>query len=108
MKPKGNAIHGLEKSPRSPFKLHSRRVDYLKEMPRDFLKQCITDINMPSIQTIQHQQQGWQVRVAAQNGNVALLSLDDSSNLISAKAILSPDPDSVGHCKNLPVSGTHP
>jgi hypothetical protein len=74
-------------------------VTYWKQLPPNFFKQCITDINMPSIQSVQRQTNQWQVTVAAQNGNTATLFLDDSYNLVSTKITLNPNADAVGGCK---------
>jgi len=51
------------------------------------------------IQSVERQTNRWQVAFAAQNGNIAILSLDDSYNLISTKVTLDPNADSVGGCK---------
>lgn len=59
----------------------------------------MTDVYMPIIQSVQRQANRWQVIVAAQNGNIAVLLLDDSYNLTSTKVTLNPDADSVGGCK---------
>ena len=91
-----SAIRALERKTAAPFQ-RSKRVTYSK--PRDFFKQCITDIDMPSIQSVERQPNQWQVTVAAQNGNLAILSLDGSYNLISTKITLNPKADSVGGCK---------
>lgn len=91
-----SAIHALERKTATPFQ-RSKLVRY--STPPDFYKQCITDINMPGIHSVQRQTNRWQVTVAAQNGNIAILSLDDSYNLISTKITLNPNADSVGGCK---------
>lgn len=95
-----NAMRSLDKRALSQ-QLRTKRVDYLKQIPNpgDFLKQCITDIDMPHIQTIQRRGHQWEVKVAAQNGNEAVLSLDKSDNLISSKVILNPNADFASGCK---------
>jgi hypothetical protein len=91
-----SAIHTLGRETATPFQ-KSMLVTY--SIPAGFFKQCITDINMPGIQSVQRQTNGWQVTVVAQNGNTATLSLDDSYNLVSTKITLNPDADAVGGCK---------
>lgn len=91
-----SAIRALGRETVTPFQ-KSMAVTYSK--PADVFKQCITDINMPRLQSVQRQTNRWQVIVAAQNGNMAILSLDDSYNLISTKITLNPNADSVGGCK---------
>jgi len=64
----------------------------------------MTDVNMPVMQGVRRQpiKLGnliWQVTVAAQNGNIAILSLDDAYNLFSTKIVLNPNADSDGNCK---------
>jgi hypothetical protein len=93
-----SAIRALEREPATPFR-RSKLVAYWKQLPPDFFKQCMTDINMPHIQSVQRQTNRWQVTVAAQNGNTATLSLDDSYNLVSTKITLDPNADAVGGCK---------
>ncbi|HKN70645.1 MAG TPA: hypothetical protein VJX30_06430 [Terriglobales bacterium] len=93
-----SAIRALERETATPFR-RSKLVTYWKQLPPDFFKQCITDINMPGIQSVQRQTNRWQVTVAAQNGNTATLSLDDSYNLVSTKITLNPNADAVGGCK---------
>jgi hypothetical protein len=90
-----SAIRAIERETATPFRL----VTYWKQLPPDFFKQCITDINMPGIQSVQRQTNRWLVTVAAQNGNTATLSLDDSYNLVSTKITLNPNADTVGGCK---------
>jgi hypothetical protein len=91
-----SAIHALERKTATPFR---RFVTFWKQLPPDFLKQCMTDVYMPHIQSVERQTNRWQVAFAAQNGNIAILSLDDSYNLISIKVTLDPNSDSVGGCK---------
>lgn len=91
-----SAIRALERKTAIPFE---RFVAFGKQLPPDFLKQCMTDVYMPHIESVQRQTNRWQVTFAAQNGNIALLSLDDSYNLISTKITLNPNADSVGGCK---------
>ena len=93
-----SAIRALERKTATPFRRYNLAT-YLKQLPPDFFKQCITDVNMPGIQSVQRQPNRWQVTVAAQNGNLAILSLDDAYNLISTKITLNPNADSVGNCK---------
>jgi hypothetical protein len=78
-----SVIHGLGRGTKTPLQ-KSTVVTYSK--PADFFKQCMTDINMPRLQGVQRQTNQWQVTVAAQNGNIAVLSLDDSYNLISTRS----------------------
>lgn len=95
----GNVIHFFEKEPLPSSKWEFKSVNYLEGMPRDFLKQCITDINMaPRIEHLQQQGKQWKVRVRAQNGNAAEISLDDSYNMISTKFIVSPTADASSGC----------
>lgn len=93
-----STIHGLERKTATPFRI-SKVVTYWKQLPASFFQQCITDINMPNIQSVERQTKLWQVTVAAQNGNTAMLSLDESYNLISTKITLDPNADTVGGCK---------
>jgi hypothetical protein len=93
-----SAIRALERETATPIP-RSKLVTYWKQLPPDFFKQCITDINMPGIQSVERQTNLWQVTVAAQNGNTAMLSLDDSYNLISTKITLNTNADAVGGCK---------
>jgi hypothetical protein len=91
-----SVIHALGRETKTPLQ-KSTVVTYSK--PADFFKQCMTDINMPGLQGVQRQTNRWQVTVAAQNGNIATLSLDDSYNLVSTKITLNPNADAVGGCK---------
>ena len=91
-----SAIRALERKTATPFR---RIVTFWKQLPPDFFKQCMTDVYMPHIQSVERQTNRWQVAFAAQNGNIAILSLDDSYNLISTKVTLDPNSDSVGGCK---------
>jgi len=91
-----SAIRALERKTATPFR---RLVTFWKQLPPDFFKQCMTDVYMPHIQSVERQTNRWQVAFAAQNGNIAILSLDDSYNLISTKVTLDPNSDSVGGCK---------
>ena len=91
-----SAIHTLGREPATPFQ-KSMLVTY--SIPAGFFKQCITDINMPRLQGVQRETNQWQVTVAAQNGNLAILSLNDSYNLISTQIVVNPKADSVGGCK---------
>ena len=93
-----SAIRALEGKRTTPFQ-NSKFVTFWKQLPPDFFKQCMTDVYMPIIQSVQRQANRWQVIVAAQNGNIAVLLLDDSYNLTSTKVTLNPDADSVGGCK---------
>ena len=98
-----SAIGALERKTATPFRGYNLAT-YLKQLPPDFFKQCITDVNMPVIRSVQRQpiKLGnliWQVTVAAQNGNTAILSLDDAYNLFSTKIVLNPNADSAGGCK---------
>jgi len=90
-----SVIHALGRETKTPLQ-KSTVVTYSK--PADFFKQCMTDINMPGLQGVQRQTNQWQVTVAAQNGNIAILSLDDSYNLISTKIVLNPKAESEGGC----------
>jgi hypothetical protein len=50
----------------------SKAVNYLRYMPRGFLMQCMTEINIPSrIESLEHQGKQWNLKVRAQNGNTA-------------------------------------
>jgi hypothetical protein len=91
-----SAIRALERKTAPPFR---KFLTFDKQVPPDFLKQCMTDVYMPHIESVQGEPNGWQVTFASQNGNIALLSLDDSYNLISTKVTLNPNSDSVGGCK---------
>lgn len=91
-----SAIRALERKTATPFR---KFVTFSKQLPPDFFKQCITDVYMPHIQSVERQTNRWQVAFAAQNGNIAILSLDDSYNLMSTKVTLNPNADSVGGCK---------
>jgi hypothetical protein len=93
-----SAIRALERETATPIP-RSKLVTYRKQLPPDFFKQCTTDINMPGIQSVERQTNLWQVTVAAENGNTAMLSLDDSYNLISTKITPNPNADAVGGCK---------
>jgi hypothetical protein len=94
-----NVVHFFEKEPLPSYRSEFKSVDYLKEMPRDFLKQCMTDINMPPrIVDLQRQGKQWRLRVRAQNGNVADIVLDDSYNLVSTKFTVNPAADALGGC----------
>jgi hypothetical protein len=95
---KATAIRSVESQTATPFP-RSKMVTSRKQLPPGFFKQCITDVNMPSIQSVERQTNGWQVTFAAQNGNTATLSLDDAYNLISTKITLNPNADSIGGCK---------
>jgi hypothetical protein len=90
------AIRVVGSETANPFQ-KSTVVTYSK--PADFFKQCMTDINMPRLQGVERQTNQWQVTVAAQNGNLAILLLDDSFNLISTKIVLNPKADLEGGCK---------
>ena len=91
-----SAIRALERKTATPFR---RFVTFWKHLPPDFFKQCMTDVYMPHIQSVERQTNRWQVAFASQNGNIAVLSLDDSYNLVSTKVTLNPNADSVGGCK---------
>jgi hypothetical protein len=91
-----SATRALERKTATPFR---RFVTFWKQLPPDFFKQCMTDVYMPHIESIQRQTNRWQVAFASQNGNIAVLSLDDSYNLVSTKITLNPNADSVGGCK---------
>lgn len=93
-----SAIGAFQRKTATPFR-RSKSLTYAKQLPPHFFDQCITDINMASIQSVERQTKWWQVTIAAQNGNTAILSLDDSYNLISTKIALNPKADSVGRCK---------
>jgi hypothetical protein len=93
-----SAIRALERETATLFR-RSKAVTFWKQLPPDFFKQCMTDVYMPHIQSVERQTSRWQVAFAAQNGNIAILSLDDSYNLVSTKVTLDPNADSVGGCK---------
>ncbi len=94
-----SVVHFFEKKPLPPNRWEFKSVDYLKEMPRDFLKQCMTDINMPPrIEDLQRQGKQWTLRLRAQNGNAADIALDDSYNLISTKFTVNPAAHALGGC----------
>jgi hypothetical protein len=81
-------MHFFEKEPLPSYKWQFKGVNYMKEMPPDFLKQCFSAINMvPTVEGVQRQGNQWKVTVRAQNGNAAEISLDDGYNLISTKFI---------------------
>jgi hypothetical protein len=91
-----SATRALERKTATPFR---KFVTFGKQLPPDFFKQCMTDVYMPHIESIQRQTNRWQVAFASQNGNIAVLSLDDSYNLVSTKITLNPNADSPGGCK---------
>jgi len=98
-KAQASVVHFFEKEPLPSTKSEFKAVDYMKEMPRDFLKQCITDINMPPrIEDLQRQGKQWRLKVRAQNGDAADIALDDSYNLISTKFTVNPAADAMGGC----------
>jgi hypothetical protein len=98
-KAQDRVVHFFETEPLPSSKSEFKGVDYMKKMPRDFLKQCITDINMPPrIEDFQRQGEQWRLTVRAQNGNAADISLDDSYNLISTKFTVNPAADALGGC----------
>jgi hypothetical protein len=91
-----STVRALERKTPPPF---SKFLSFDEQLPPDFLKQCMTDVYMPHIESVQREANGWKVTFASQNGNIALLSLDDSYNLVSTKVTLNPNSDSVGGCK---------
>lgn len=91
-----SATRALERKTATPIR---KFVTFWEQLPPDFFKQCMTDVYMPHIESIQRQTNRWQVAFASQNGNIAVLSLDDSYNLVSTKITLNPNADSVGGCK---------
>jgi hypothetical protein len=93
-----SAIRTVEGQTSTHFRNYNLAA-YLHQLPPNFFNQCVTDINMPVIHSVRRQPNGWQVSVAAQNGNVAVVSLDDDYNLTSTKLTLNPDADSAGGCK---------
>jgi hypothetical protein len=95
-----SAIRAIEGQTSTHFRNYNLAA-YLHQLPPGFFEQCVTDIDMPIIHGVQHQPNHWQVSVAAQNGNVAVVSLDDNYNLISTKVTLNPDSDAIGRCKKL-------
>jgi hypothetical protein len=78
-------LHFFKKEPIPSSRLEkSKAVDYLRNMPRGFLMQCITDINMPPrIESLKRQGKQWKLTVRAQNGNTAEILLDESYNVES-------------------------
>jgi len=94
-----SVVHFFEKEPLPSSRWEFKSVNYMKGMPRDFLKQCMTDINMsPPIEDLQRQGKQWRVRVRVQNGNAADIVLDDSYSLISTKFTINPAADALGGC----------
>ena len=95
------AVHFFEKEPIPSRKWEFKHVDYLKEMPRDFFKQCFSAFNTPpTVEDVQRQGNQWKVTVRVQqNGNAAEITLDDSYSLIFTKFIANPAADSAGGCK---------
>lgn len=93
-------VRFFEKEPIPSSKWEFKPVDYLKEMPRDFFKQCFSAFNTPpTVEDVQRQGNQWKVTVRVrQNGNAAEITLDDSYNLISTKFIANPTADSDGRC----------
>ena len=95
----GSVVHFFERESLPSYKLESKSVDYMKEMPRDFLKQCITANRLPpAIEDLQRQGKQWRLRVRALNGDTGEILLDDSYNLISTKFTVDPDADALGGC----------
>jgi hypothetical protein len=69
----------------------SKAVNYLRNMPRGFLMQCMTDINIPPrIESLEHQVKQWNLKVRAQNGNTAKISQDEWYNLESVHFTINP------------------
>lgn len=91
-----SATRAIERKTAAHFR---KFVNFWEKLPPDFLKQCMTDVYMPHIESVQRQTTSWEVAFASQNGNIAILSLDDSYNLVSTKITLNPNSDSVGGCK---------
>lgn len=93
-------LHFFEKEPIPSYKLEKfKAVDYLRNMPKEFLKQCMTDINYPPrIETLKREGKNWKLTVRAQNGNAAELSLDDAYNLESTNFTINPTAESLGGC----------
>ena len=93
-------VHFFEKEPIPSSKWEFKHVDYLKERPRDFFKQCFSAFNTPpTVEDVQRQENQWRVTVKVQqNGNAAEITLDDSYNLISTKFIANPAAASAGRC----------
>ena len=85
--------------PLPSYKWEFKGVDYMKEKPRDFLKQCITANELPPrIVDLQRQGKQWRLRVTALNGDAADILLDDSYNLVSTKFTVNPAADALGGC----------
>jgi hypothetical protein len=77
----------------------AKAKDYLKEMPRDFLEECLTDvIYAPRVEEVQRQGGQWNLKLREQNGNIAEISLDESYNLLSKKFIIDPPGVFPGGC----------
>jgi hypothetical protein len=94
-----SVVHFFEKESLPYYNWEFKGVDYMKEKPRDFLKQCITDINYaPRIEDLERHEKQWSLRVRTQNGSAADILLDDSYNLISAKFTVNPAADALGGC----------
>jgi hypothetical protein len=93
-------IHFFKKEPLPDYRREkSKTVDYLRNMPKGFLMQCMTDVNYPPrIETLKRQGKHWELRVRAQNGNTAEISLDESYNVESVHFTINPAAVSQGAC----------
>lgn len=93
-------LHFFEKKPLPDYRLEkSKAVDYLRNMPKGFLMQCMTDIDMPPrIENLKREGKLWKVAVRAQNGNRAEISLDESYNVESVNFTINPAAVSQGGC----------
>lgn len=93
-------LHFFEKNPLPNYRLEkSKAVDYLRNMPKGFLMQCMTDVNYaPRIETLKREGKHWELTVRAQNGNTAEITLDESYNIESVNFAMSPTALSQGGC----------
>jgi hypothetical protein len=93
-------LHFFKTKPLPDHRLEkSKAVDYLQNMPKRFLMQCMTDIDYPPrIENLKREGKLWKVAVRAQNGNSAEISLDESYNVESVNFTINPAAVSQGGC----------
>jgi hypothetical protein len=93
-------LHFFEKNPLPDYRLErSKAVYYLRNMPKGFLMQCMTDVNYPPrIETLKREGKHWKLTVRAQNGNTAEISLDESYNIESVNFAINPTALLQGGC----------